>query len=132
MESKSSKNVTSSEKEFIEFLINYIVETNPGDLLTNLDKISKHMLDDLPPKCDVNLYRKQYGNLKDCVLQGKGIMQVFFLDGTCFRFKKHVEVYAAHERGVLTETAFERYLEGRHSYLLKHLNLMKKSSMNEC
>ena len=27
---------TSSEKEFIEFVIDYIVKTNPGDLYTNL------------------------------------------------------------------------------------------------
>lgn len=50
--------VTSSEKQFITFLINYIVSTNPGDLYTNLEKLSKYMLDKLPPKCEENLYRK--------------------------------------------------------------------------
>ena len=28
--------VTNPEKEFIEYLINYIVDTNPGDLIANL------------------------------------------------------------------------------------------------
>ena len=92
MESGGSAGVTSWEKEFIEFLVQYIVDTNPGDLQTNLQTLSQYMLDKLPPKCEVNLYRKQYGNLKDCVLQGKGIMKVFALEGTAFRFKKHAEV----------------------------------------
>lgn len=123
--------VGSSEKAFIEFLVDYLVETNPGDLLTNLEHLSKHM-HTLPPKGDANLYRKQYGNLKDCITQGKGIKKVFVLDGTCFKFRKHLEVCTAHDAGILTESAFARYLEGRTSYLLKHLNLMKSTSMNEC
>lgn len=90
------------------------------------------MLDNMPPKCEENLYRKQYGNLKDCVLQGKGIMSVFKLDGTCFKFRKHAEVLQAYEKGILIETAHARYLEGRESYLLKHLKLMKENDMNEC
>jgi hypothetical protein len=65
---ESHTNVSSGEKKFIVFLINYIVETDPGDLLTNLSKLSKHMLDNLPPKSEENLYRKAYGNLKDCIL----------------------------------------------------------------
>ena len=79
--------VSSSEKKFITFLVNHLVTVSPGDLQTNLEHISKYMLDKLPPKCEENLYRKQYGNLKDCMLAGKnGIMKVFMLDGTCFKF----------------------------------------------
>ena len=81
--------VSSSEKAFLHFLVNYIVDTNPGDLYTNLEALSKYMLDKMPAKCDENLYRKQYGNLKDCVLHGKGIMKVFLLDGTTFRLRRH-------------------------------------------
>ena len=99
--------VSSSEKQFIEFLVDYVVTTNPGDLLTNLEKLSKHMTDNLPPKCDANLYRKQYGNLKDCILQGKGIKRVFVLDGTCFRFRRHAEVMQALD--ALTPAAQEKY-----------------------
>ena len=65
---QSTSNISSGEKQFITFLIKYIVDTEPGDLQTNISKLSKYMLDDLEPKCDVNLYRKQYGNLKDCIL----------------------------------------------------------------
>ena len=43
MESQNEIKVTSSEKQFIEFLIGFIVETIGGDLQTNLDKVSKHI-----------------------------------------------------------------------------------------
>jgi hypothetical protein len=53
------------------------VDTNPGDLITNLAALGKYMTEKMPPKCPENLYRKQYGNLKDCVLAGKGIKRIF-------------------------------------------------------
>ena len=90
------------------------------------------MQDNMPPKCDENLYRKAYGNMKDCIMQGKGILKVFKLDGTCFKLRKNAEVMLAREKGVLTDNAFNKYLEGYEQYLLKHLNLMKDNSMNEC
>ena len=90
------------------------------------------MLDNMPPKCEANLYRKQYGNLKDCILQGKGIKQVLVLDGTAFKFRRHAEVVQAYESGTLTEAGFQRYMEGRIIYLNKHLNLMKTNQMNQC
>ena len=80
--------VTSGEKKFLTFLIDYVVRTNSGELQTNLTHLTKHMTDDLAPKCEENLYRKQYGNLKECVLAGKAIMKVFTLDGTAFRMNK--------------------------------------------
>ena len=39
------------EVEFITFLVKFLVETNPGDLLTNLSVLSKHMLDKMPAQC---------------------------------------------------------------------------------
>ena len=107
---ESNSKVTSSEKAYIAFLVDFLVDSNPGDLQTNISKISQHMLDNLPPKCEANLYRKQYGNLKDCLLQGKGIMQVFILDGTCFKFRRHPDVVKAFENGILTEEAGNKYL----------------------
>ena len=85
---QAAVNISSGEKKFITFLINYVVDTSPGDLQTNLMNLSKHMLDSMDPKCEENLYRKQYGNLKDCCLAGRGIMSVFQLSGTAFKFSK--------------------------------------------
>jgi len=90
------------------------------------------MLDDLPPKCPENLYRKSYGNLKDCVLKGEKIMTVFKLDGTSFKFQKPDVVEKANADGLMEEAAWARYQEGRVSYLTKHLTLAKNNKMNIC
>ena len=37
---ESGAKVQSSEKAFIEFLVDYIVATNPGDMQTNLQNLS--------------------------------------------------------------------------------------------
>ncbi len=39
----STVTVSSSEKKFIEFLVSYVVDTNPGDLFTNLGTLTKFM-----------------------------------------------------------------------------------------
>ena len=86
--------VSSGERNFITFLVNWIVDTNPGDLHTNLGTLGTHMTNKMPPKCEENLYRKQYGNLKDCILKGKAICAIFQIDGSTFRFLPHDTVLA--------------------------------------
>ena len=54
----------------------------------NLRHLTQHMTDDLDAKSEENLYRKQYGNLKECEIAGKTIMKVFTLDSTCFKLNK--------------------------------------------
>ena len=122
--------ITSGEKAFITFLVNWVVDTNPGDLLTNLGVLATHMTNKMPPKCPENLYRKQYGNLKECVLAGKGILKIFYLDNTTFKFHKHAQVIAF--EGLFEPEAFLKYLQGRTSYLNKHLTLAKDNGMNVC
>ena len=77
----------NDEKKFLTFLINYVVDTSPGDLQTNLMHLSKHMLDKMDALDPINLHRKQYGNLKDaCLGSPNVVMKVFVLDGSCFKF----------------------------------------------
>ena len=52
------QSVPSGQRKFITFLIDYVVDTNPGDLQTNISILSKYMLDEMPAKCEENLYRK--------------------------------------------------------------------------
>ena len=123
---------SSGEKKFLTFLINYVVTTNPGDLHTNLTHLTKHMTDTLEAKSEENLYRKQYGNLKECVLAGKTIMKVFILDSTCFKLNKPAIVEPVFAAGNMDQEAWEKYCEGRKSYLTKHLTLCKNNDMNIC
>jgi hypothetical protein len=37
------ESVSSSEKEFIEFMVLYVVKSNPGDLQANLNKVADHL-----------------------------------------------------------------------------------------
>lgn len=39
---------------------------------------------------------------------------------------------AAHNNGLMEEAAWAKYLEGRQSYLLKHLTLARDNKMNVC
>ena len=55
---ESLSSVTSGEKAFLTFLVNWIVDKSPGDLITNLGDMAKYMTDKMPPKCPENLYRK--------------------------------------------------------------------------
>ena len=43
MESVAQVQISSSEKQFIEFLVDFIVTTNPGDLITNASNITDHL-----------------------------------------------------------------------------------------
>ena len=123
---------SSSETKFLTFLIEYVVRTNAGELQTNLMHLSKHMTDDLAPKCEENLYRKQYGNLKECVLAGKAIMKVFTLDGTCFKLNKPAAVEPVYKAGSLNQEGWDKYCEGRKIYLTKQLTMCKQNKMNYC
>ena len=108
MESVKQVKVTSGEKQFIEFLIAFIVDTNGGDLTTNLDKVSKHIQKQYDPKHDLNLYRKQYGCLKNTIVE-PGISKVFELAGTCFKFLHPTKVERAYQAGILTDEAWAKY-----------------------
>jgi hypothetical protein len=55
---ESTPSINSSERAFITFLINWQVDTNPGDLITNLAALGKFMTEKMPPKCPENLFRK--------------------------------------------------------------------------
>ena len=90
------------------------------------------MLDKMPPKCEENLYRKQYGNLKECVLAGKAIMAFFKLDGTAFKFHKWDKLVALNQTGVIEPAAWEKACEGRTAYLTKWLTMCKQNNMNIC
>ena len=73
-------------KKFLTFLVNYVVTTNSDYMQTNLTHLTKHMTDNLDSKSEENLYRKQFGNLKQCVQASETIMTVFKIDGTTFKF----------------------------------------------
>ena len=117
---------SSSEKKFITFLVNYTIDNKPADLFTNLMHVQKHMTDNMANDCEENLYRKQYGNLKQCVLDGKTIMTVFKLDGTCFKLQDLDTIKAVYEAGNMEEQAWTRCQEGWAAHAAKQEELKKQ------
>ena len=105
---EAAPNVSSSEKQFIEFLVSFIVKTNPGDLLTNLGQVADHLQKEYDAKHDLNLYRKAFGNIKD-VCKQEGVKRVFVLEGTAFKFVHPNKVAEANAQGVLTEAAWATF-----------------------
>ena len=69
------------------------------------------------------MYRKQYGNLKQCVLAGPTIMQFFMLDGTCFKFQKWEKIEAVNAAGNLEPAAWAKAQEGKAAYDAKRASL---------
>ena len=59
-------------------------------------------------------------------------MTVFKLDGTCFKFHKPDVVEGVYKSGNMEQEAWEKYQEGRVSYLTKHLTMCKNNKMNVC
>ena len=106
----------ADEKAFIEFLINYIVDKEPNYMRTDLAKVTKHLQNDFKATDPLNLYRKQFGNLKDCV-QKAGIKQVLELEGTNFKFLETAKVEAAFNAGVISEDAWKKYSAGQEIHL---------------
>jgi hypothetical protein len=70
------ESISSSEKYFIEFLTLYIVQTSPGDLQGNLNKVADHLQKSFDPKHDLNLHRKQFGSIKNVILENN-VKKVF-------------------------------------------------------
>ena len=57
---------------------------------------------------------------------------MFVIEGTAFKFVHHTKVEQAYQAGILTETAWNRFQEGRKQYLTKHLTMCKNNKMMVC
>eukprot|EP00829_Urostomides_striatus_P013331 TRINITY_DN3670_c0_g2_i1.p1 TRINITY_DN3670_c0_g2~~TRINITY_DN3670_c0_g2_i1.p1 ORF type:complete len:120 (-),score=25.24 TRINITY_DN3670_c0_g2_i1:5-364(-) len=99
--------VPSFDKHFISFLLNYIC-TRPEEMRMQLEDLSKYMTT-LPPKCEENLFRKQYGNLKTC-MKLPTIETVFFLDSNLVKFQSEEKMKACKDKGIISQADYEKYL----------------------
>ena len=89
-------------------MIAFIVKKNPEDLITTLEDVTKDLQENYDPKHELNLHRKQYGNLKRCV-QLPATKAVLEIHGHAFRFLPEIKVAEANEKGFLTPEALQTY-----------------------
>ncbi len=74
----------------------------------------------------------KFESLEECIVQSKGVMVVFELEGTTFRLKRSKYIEAAHKGGVVTAEALAKYNVGLAFHLTKWGNLLKEKKMNLC
>ena len=59
----SSPKITSFDKTFMSFLLRELIKHDRDRMRTTVSKLGEEM-EKMDTKCEENLYRKQYGNLK--------------------------------------------------------------------
>jgi hypothetical protein len=92
---------TNEDRAFISFIIDVfvnLVQTRPQ---LSLQDFTDHFLA-LDAMLPANLYRKQYGNMKQCFKNGK-IEAVFRLDGNIAKAVDYPQLEAAVQRGALSQ-----------------------------
>merc|ERR1711935_524486 len=103
--------VSDDEKAFIEFVINYIVTSNPGYFTQSVAKIDKAVRE-LAATDKLNLYRKKFGNM-DGALKTPASASVMHIEGNNVKFSADDAIKAAHAAGTLTDAALAKYEEGK-------------------
>jgi hypothetical protein len=120
----------SSEKAFAIYVLTYICTKYPEDLRIESEDLSKHLLT-LEPKCEVNLFRKQYGNLKDCY-KNKSFQAIFRIDANIIIVRKLAEIEAAMAAKVISEKEVALYKEAFLKFTIKERSVWKINDMNVC
>lgn len=100
MEARPSR----SDVEFVTFLVQVFCREAKSRPLLSVSDLSRYMRDHLEPLHSASLYRKQYGNMDQCLKNGK-VDRVFWLDGSIMRPHPSDLLAAAVAYGVLTTEA---------------------------
>ena len=122
--SEVQKKVSPQEGLFIEFVLTYIVETNPGYLKQTTQKISQEIDRRFDAQHLVRKHAKQFNQFFDC-LQHQYTHQMFEEDQgqqLAIRSRQHVE--KAFKSGVISAEAWTAYENG-HSIHQAHQDKFK-------
>ena len=95
----------SSEYKFIHFVITAMCDNCKYRLQLSIAELTP-MLRNLAPLDPVNLFRKQFGNLEQC-LKNHHISQVFYLDSMIIKVHADDQLMEAVRHGLLSPQDFE-------------------------
>ena len=101
--------ITSGDVEFISYLVSVICEIAKTRMQMSISELSK-VIHELPAKDSRNLYRKQYGNMDQCLKNGK-IGRVFWLDAMMIKPVPLPQLERARDEGVLSREDFQMLVE---------------------
>ena len=122
--------VNSSDKKFLSFLLAWMYENAWKNFRESTEKVSQYM-HTLDTKCEANLYRKQYGNLKQA-LKLPQIETIFWLDANIIRFQEKEKIYFAKEKGYISAEDYQGYLDFVDRHLTYQLGIKKNLGQNHC
>ena len=95
-----------------------------------LEEISKK-LQTQDPKSEINLFRKQFGNLKDC-MKNIHVDKVFKLDGNILYFQSKEKLEQALKEKHITSANYELFLKANDIFWISKLSLYKQNGQNIC
>lgn len=108
MESTKKSKPISSETRFQSYVLIEICKDGGTRMqLTVSDLVNK--MQKLDPKDDINLTRKQYGNLDKCLKSFKS--PVYLIDAMVIKLLPPDEIATRYESGIITKEAYDLYLE---------------------
>ena len=91
---------SSPQKHFLEFLIQCFLDHCTHRLQLSISEISKIAMS-LDPLNSANMYRKQFGNLEQCLKHGF-IPRVFYLDNNLLKVRDAKELESAVNESIIT------------------------------
>lgn len=100
------RRVTSGDVDFISYLVEVMCELAQTRMQISISELSK-VMHTLPPTNPRNLYRKQYGNMDQCLKNGK-IGHVFWLDAMMIKPVPLPQLEQARDSGVLSSADFTK------------------------
>eukprot|EP00826_Nyctotherus_ovalis_P003418 TRINITY_DN10697_c0_g2_i3.p1 TRINITY_DN10697_c0_g2~~TRINITY_DN10697_c0_g2_i3.p1 ORF type:complete len:166 (+),score=49.32 TRINITY_DN10697_c0_g2_i3:151-648(+) len=121
---------SSTDKKFISFILNYMCDNKAKEMRILLEDMTKYM-QTLEPKCEPNLFRKQYGNLKAC-FKLPAINNVFFLDANLIKFQAEDKMKKCKDEGIISEADYKKYLQALDIYWTHQLSVTKSLDENVC
>lgn len=100
--------IPSSQVRFQSFILKEICKDGGTRMLLTISDLTNKMLK-LDPKDDLNLTRKQFGNLEKCLKSFK--TPIFILDAMVVKLSSPEAMETFHRDGVITDDAYKLYLE---------------------
>ena len=93
----------------MSFLLRQLIDHDRDRMRITITKLGE-IMEKMDTKCEENLFRKQYGNLKGALAQD-GVQAGFTVKGPLIEFRDEEAITALHKAGVFPEEEFKLYAE---------------------